>query len=308
MLLRRLVVTVLLLATTAPAVADDDVKIDGDAPKYAFGKPDDLKDIKTVEWKANAEAGLVLTAGNSHTTTATAGVKISRKEGNNKLAIEGNATYATSTVRVINDLNGNGLIDGPNEISDQTTVTAETLNAKLRYDRFLAESDSVYIAALASRDVPAGLRSAVGGQVGYSRRLYKSKRTESLAELGYDVSRVHQASGAPLILHSARGFVGLKSEVHTGTQIDTSLEALTNLVAVTLPTMEDGGAFQVTRVNYKLAIAAKLSKNLAAQTSVDLHYAHRPGPLPLKNLAPGFVPVADPLDVIVKATLLYSFF
>jgi len=36
-------------------------------------------------------------------------------------------------------------------------------------------------------------------------------------------------------------------------------------------------------------------------------YDNRPGPLGVKNLAPGFVPEASSLDTIMKASLIYTF-
>src|SRR5690242_21471662 len=76
-------------------------------------------------------------------------------------------------------MNGNGMIDNPGEIVTAESVTTEMLQGRLRYDRFLTGYNSVYIAALASRDTPAGKKLAAGGQVGYSRRLYKSKTSRS---------------------------------------------------------------------------------------------------------------------------------
>ena len=69
------------------------------AQKFEYGKYDDVKDVKLVEWKATAEAGVVFTTGSSESTTATGGLKASRKSGNNKLELEGSAAYARSVRR-----------------------------------------------------------------------------------------------------------------------------------------------------------------------------------------------------------------
>src|SRR5262249_22718832 len=153
-----------VLMITSPAFADD--------PKFVYGDVKDVKDVKKVEWSASAEAGLVLTTGNSETTTATGGIKAARKSGDNKLSLEASAAYAKSGLWVIKDKNGNGMIDDSSEITTVETVTAETLAGKLRYDRFLTDFNSLYAALLAARDVPAGKESVFGGQLGYSRRLY----------------------------------------------------------------------------------------------------------------------------------------
>ena len=278
-----------------------------DDPKFVFGKKDDLKDVKDVEWAATAEAGLVITTGNSETRTVTAAAKASRKDGDNKLSVEGSIAYARATVRQLNDMNGNGLIDDPSEIQSVTTTTAETFAGKLRYDRFLTEFNSVFVAALAARDLPAGKESVFGAQLGYSRRLYKSKEIEAVGEFGYDFSRENLVVGSPVAIHSARLFVGYKQTLIEGTALDTSLELLTNLNKETLPTGKDGSAFKDTRVNAKFAVLSKLGKSLSVQTALELHYDNRPGPLAIKNLAMGFVPEAEALDTILKAGLIYVF-
>ncbi|MGE5187233.1 MAG: DUF481 domain-containing protein, partial [Acidobacteriota bacterium] len=260
-----------------------------------------------VEWHATAEAGAVFTTGNSETTTATGGIRASRKEGDNKLSLEGTAAYAKSSVFVLQDLNGNGTIDDASEIKTAELITAETLYGKLRYDRFLTDANSLYVAALGSRDVPAGKLAVYGGQLGYSRQLYKSDQSLTLAEIGYDFSHEHLAAGSPVSIHSARAFLGHHAVMTEGTVLDASGEVLTNLNHLTLPTHQDGSALEDTRVNIRVAISAKIGRNLAVQTSFEAHYDHRPGPLAIKPLAMDFVPAAEPLDTIMKAQLIYTF-
>lgn len=284
-------------------------------PKFEYGKAEEVKDVKEVEWKATAEGGVVFTTGNAETMTVTGGIKASRKRNNNKLAIEASAAYAKSNLMVLLDQNGNGMIDDLSEIQTVDTVTAETLASKLRYDRFLTELNSLFIAALASRDTPAGKEFVFGGQTGYSRSLRKTKTSLTLAEFGYDFSR-EKLVGAPVALeiHSARAFVGHKATMTEGTDLDASIEVLTNLNKETLTTQDrdtrmpvDGSAFQDTRVNAKLSISASIGANLAFQSAFEMKYDRRPGPLPVKNLAMGFVPEANRMDVVMKAAFIYTF-
>ena len=164
------------------------------------------------------------------------------------------------------------------------------------------------------RDVPAGKNYALGGQVGYSRRLTKTKTTESVAEIGYDYSAekdLGEPVDPPLIsIHSLRAFIGYKGEMQPGTTLEASLEALTNLNRESLPTHEDGGAFNDTRVNGRVAISAKIGKGLAVQTSIEVHFDNRPGLLHVSDVmfAPGFTPAAATLDTIMKFNLIYAFF
>jgi hypothetical protein len=296
--MRPALVFALLVVAAAPAAAQ----------KFEYGKFDDVKDVKAVEWKATAEAGVIFTTGNSETTTAVGGLKASRKTGKNKLTLEGSGAYAKSGLWILFDRNGNGMIDNETEIIAAETITAETLAGKLRYDRFLTELNSLFIAALVSRDTPAGKAFVFGGQAGYSRSLYKSKTALTLGEFGYDFSHEDTVAPGPgLSIHSLRAFIGHKATMTEGTDLDASAELLTNMNTLTLPTGKDGGPGQDTRLNVKVAISAKIGQNLAFQTSLEAKYDHRPGPLGIKNLAMGFSPEASTLDTIMKASFIYTF-
>jgi hypothetical protein len=299
---------VIKAATVALAIAVPGVALAQPAPKFEFGKAEEVEKVKEVEWTAAAEAGIVFTTGNAETTTISAGLKASRKTGQNKLSLEGSMTYAQSGTRVLQDNNGNGMIDDESEITTVDTTTAETYAAKVRYDRFLTKFNSLFVAALASRDRPAGKEKALGVQGGYSRQIYKTEKAEAVAEIGYDFSREDLTAGNSLSIHSARAFVGFKAEMTEGTSLDASFEVLTNLNEEDLPTGKDGGFGKDTRLNGKVGINSKIGTNLSVQTSIELKYDHRPGPLPIKGLAMGFVPEASNLDTIMKASLIYQIF
>jgi hypothetical protein len=293
-----------VVVTTAGSVYADD-------PKFVYGNYADVKDVKKPEWIASAEAGLVVTTGTTDSTTATGGFKVSRKEGNNRFALEASGTYAKTGTLVLNDLNGNGTIDNTGELVERDQVTAETLASKARYDRFLTTDNSLFVAALAGRDLPAGKRATYGGQLGYSRQLYKSKTSTTTGEIGYDFSREELTVGEGISVHSGRLFIGHKAQLLAGADLDASVEALTNFNRETLPTGQDGGAFNDTRVNVRLAISAKVSNSIAFQTSIESHFDNRPGPLTLPSgSAPfpmGFVPPAAEVETIMKVSLIYTF-
>src|SRR5262245_43518202 len=75
------------------------------AQSFTYATEDDRKaaeeaktkeDADKVEWKAGANAGLIITAGNSRITALSAGLTASRKQGANKLQLEGALAYARS--------------------------------------------------------------------------------------------------------------------------------------------------------------------------------------------------------------------
>ncbi|HEY1548894.1 MAG TPA: DUF481 domain-containing protein [Kofleriaceae bacterium] len=292
-----------MVAAAGPAYADD--------PKFDYGNYADVKKVTKTEWTASAEAGVVVTTGTTDSTTATGGFKVTRKQGDNKLGLEASGTYAKTGTLVLDDLNGNGTIDNTSELVERDQITAETLAAKARYDRFLTADNSLFIAALAGRDLPAGVDARYGGQAGYSRVLYKSKTSTTVGEIGYDFSREDLSVGPGVSVHSGRLFVGHKAQLLAGADLDASVEALTNFNHETLPTGQDGSAFNDTRVNVRVAISAKVSNSIAFQTSLESHFDNRPGPLTLPSgsapFAMGFVPPAAEVETIMKVSLIYTF-
>ncbi len=276
-------------------------------PKFEYGKADELKDVKAPEWNASAELGLVFTTGNSETTTITGAAKAARKSGDNKFSSELSGAFAQNGVRQINDQNGNGVIDNEGEIDTVTSTSSKNLTGKIRYDRFLTTYNSLFVAALASTDEPAGKELVVGGQAGYSRQIYKSAHHELVGEAGVDYSREKLISGDPLSIISARLFTGYKGELNGTTQLDASVEALLNLNELDTPTGKASAA-EDTRVNAKLGITSKLSESLSFNTSIEVKFDNKPAPLKIDDLAEGYVPESSNLDSIMKASLIYSFF
>lgn len=276
-------------------------------PTFQFGKAEEVKDVKGVEWNASAEFGLVFTTGNSETTTITGGANAARKEGDNKFSAELSGAFARAGVRQLDDGNGNGLIDDESEITTVSTTSSRNLTGKLRYDRFLTEHNSLFVAAVASTDEPAGKELVIGGQLGYSRQLYKTEKHELVGEGGVDYAREQLISGDPLSIISARLFLGYKGTLSATTNAEASAEALMNLNELDTPT-GTASLGQDTRVNGKLGITSKLSASLSINTGLELKYDNKPAPLKISNLASGFVPESSKLDTIMKASLIYSFF
>ena len=80
---------------------------------------------------------------------------------------------------------------------DREPTSRRTNNwlVKGRYDRFFTANNSGYAAASAAADKIAGKSFYGGGQVGYSRQVYKSPMHLLVAELGYDFSHERYVAG-----------------------------------------------------------------------------------------------------------------
>lgn len=285
----------LALATAAAHAAD---------PKFDYGKKED---VKGVIWKAEAQAGLVLTTGNSRTTTFSAGATASRKAGDNKLTLDLAAAYTRTEIRLAVDLNNDMMISA-DEIDTQSQTTTDMWLAKLRYDRFLTDRNSLYATARVEANEPAGKELLGGGQLGYSRLIFKSAVHELATELGYDVTyENYVAPGDAIWIHSARGFAGYSVTLSSTTSGTVSTEILANVNSEDTPTGEVD-PFGDIRLTSKLTFSTKLRSNISVRFGFTMRYDQAPAPLPPFALpyAAGFVPIADEFDTTTELTLVIS--
>jgi len=294
-------------------------------PTFAFGKSEEAKpQAPAVEWKVQARGGLTQTSGNSQATNATAGLTATRKEGNNKLGLEGGIAYGRSRINV-------AAIDTtvtPNVITSlnrQEVTTTNNWFTKGRYDRFFTANNAGYVSGLAAADKIAGKAFVGGGQLGYSRQLIKTDKNTLVAEIGYDFSHesyVEQPGKTidPVSIHSARLFVGETAKLTSDTGLTASVEAFANLnketKALNVDPPHDPGVdpFHDMRMIGKLGVSTTLFKSLSAAFGFRIRYDQNPAPLPVPSgtpagvgFAPGFQPFAETVDTAWEMTLIYTF-
>jgi hypothetical protein len=280
-------------------------------PKFEYGKKDDVKDVKGTEWDATAEAGVIITSGNSRVTTLTGSFKATRKEAENKFSAEATGAFARTANIVANDTNGDMLLQS-DEIRREEKDSAKNYAAKLRYDRFLTEKNSLFVAALIGADPLAGKDLTAGGQLGYSRLLYLSDHHELSGEFGYDFSYENFATEDPtatqsLSIHSARAFTGYKGKLNENTTVEGSVEVLANVLGQTINGREVS-SFEDLRTNLASSIAAKLSKSVAMSFSFTAKFDNVPAPLAISGfmLDPDDPPSASKMDTVLKASLIVT--
>ena len=119
-----------------------------------------------------------MTTGNAQTTGTSVAGNLSRKEGNNKLAIDAGAAYGRSNVVTpifMTDPVTNMTTTTINGIGRTNIETNNNWFTKGRYDRFFTPNNSAYVSAQAAGDEVAGKTFFGGGQIGYSRQVYKSE-------------------------------------------------------------------------------------------------------------------------------------
>jgi len=273
-----------------------------------FAAPVEEPAAPEVEWKASAQAGLILTTGNSRVTTLAGGAKASRKADRNKFEGEVGGAFARSSLSLASDVNGNGAIDdGEIERIDQTT--ARSWLTRARYDRFLTDNNSVYVAALASGDKPAGKSFVGGGQAGYSRTLVENDTHNIVVEGGYDYSYEDYIEGDGLSIHSVRGYAGYTGELSEDTALGASSELLSNFNELDTPT-GPASRFEDSRLSNVISLTTQLHDSVNLRFGFTAKYDNVPAPAPPFpgiEFAEGFVPEADKLDTITDASIIVNF-
>jgi hypothetical protein len=302
-LLRAGATALALAALAAPATAQTFSYADEKAKEELAKSEGDA-----VEWKAAAQAGLIITAGNSRMTALSGGLNASRKQGKNKVQLEGGVAYARSSIFLANDLDGDMAIS-EDEIERPTTTTNRGWATKARYDRFLSERDSLYGAALAAADEPAGKEFVGGGQLGYSRVLVKSEAHALLVEAGYDFSYENPVVGAGDPIHSLRLFAGYTGKLDGDTGLEGSVETLLNGNTYSNATGKIE-ALDDTRVTARLALTTQMFEDLSFRFACEEKFDNAPSQRPPFGALPyadGYVPLADKLDTKIEASLILSF-
>jgi hypothetical protein len=110
-------------------------------------------------------------------------------------------------------------------------------------------------------------------------------------------------------IHSVRVFAGYKGTVTETTALEASIEALSNLNTLdTVP--EEAGPGDDTRINGLASVNTKITDDISLSVSFQAKFDNTPSPRPPLALPydAGFVPVADKLDTITKASVIVSLF
>jgi len=301
--MRALVLVPAFLALALPRVAQA-----GD-PSFSYGK---YEEKKTVEWKATASAGLLLSTGNSNQLSFSAAVMGSRHDGKNKLQLDVSGAYARATIVSANDVNMNGLIDDASEVRRDSATSTALWNAKLRYDRFFSENNVGYITAFAWGNTPAGKKVVAGGQIGYSRQLYKNEMHLLVAELGYDFSYERYTTGNNLdyYLHSLRAYLGYNLSLSKDTSFLVDVEYLGNMNPYDGPYSARVGAFEDSRINGRVALTTRIWKKLSFRIAFTAKFDNVPAPAATiggLKFGPNYLPPSEKLDTITDASLVVSF-
>lgn len=286
--LSLLAISILTLARAANAETPAEAKALAEAPKAPGDAPKNEKKIDGTN--ASLAAGGLLTTGNSRLLAMTANGAFDTRFNGNGFGASLLANY------------GQG---GPAGKSIQ--VTAENIQGRLRYDRYLAERASVFLAFTGRHDRFQGLDfrlnidpgfkylflkesdNALWGEAGYDFQ-YDIRRNSARAVLDAMGNPTLDTSGQPVVLakaatdHSARLFAGYRHAFNKEVTLSTGLEYLQSVVDS-----------EHHRLNFDALFAAKIGGGLALGVGFGARYDHAP------------LPGKETLDTTTSVSLIYAF-
>lgn len=251
-------------------------------------------DVPKLSAKANdstnvtLSAGGLLTTGNSRTLALTLNGAFDMRRGNNGFGAFVLGNYGESAP----------------EPGAPMEPSAENIQGRIRYDRYIGERLSVFLIATGRYDKFQGLAFRLNLDPGFKFIIFKSTRTALWAEAGYDFQydlrteegrRELDGDGNPTgaILdktrtdHSARLFGGLRHAFSQDITFSTGIEYLQSFIRTDLGPMN-------SRINFNAVLAAKIYKGFSLGVGFNAAYDRLP------------IPGREQLDTTTTMSLIYG--
>ena len=283
----------------APALAQDTTA----APTFAYGeKP--KEEAKESGWKAEAKAGLLWLAGNSDSTSLSAGLKVTRDAVWQRYSLTANYAFSKARSYTVGP-NTPSVITSLDELGTTSTLSARLWNVTPRFDQWLihrgAPGDtSAYVSGNIASDYAAGKKLFGGAQLGLSTLIFKTGGHSLTGEVGYDFTYLQPYVGDGYSIHSLRAALAYNWEISKATKLTAGGEYLVNV------NQESGApdpvnityvsAFEDHRVNALVSLTTQIYDRLALSVSWTGRYDAKP------NLAtlPGGVTAANPPGIFLR--------
>lgn len=174
-------------------------------------------------------------------------------------------------------------------------TTAQNLQARVRYDRYLIEQASLFVLNTGRNDRFQGIDFRYNLDPGFKYLFVNTAPTQFWGEAGYDFQYDIRRDDALIVMgeppldkhatdHSLRAFAGLKHAFNTAVTVSTGLEFLQSLVHG-----------DHNRLNFDALLAASLGGGLSFGFGVGLRYDHAP------------LPGKKHLDTTSTVSLIYAF-
>jgi hypothetical protein len=301
---RTFLAVLVTLGVAAPALAQDTTV----APTFTYSeKPKD--DAKETGWKVEAKAGLLWLAGNSDSTSLSAGLKVTRDTLWQRYSLT--AAYAFAKSRTYESPSTPIVIDNLDQLRSASLLSARLWNVTPRFDQWLIHRNapgdtSVYVLANIASDYAAGKKLFGGGQLGVSTLIFKTGGHSLTGELGYDFTYLQPNDPVPGVpaagysIHSIRTALAYVWDISKATKFTAGAEYLINV------NQESGApdpvnityvsAFQDHRVNALVSLTTQVYDRLSLNVSWTGRYDAKPNLVTL----PANVTSANPPGIFLR--------
>jgi putative salt-induced outer membrane protein YdiY len=293
-----LLAAVVTLVVAAPAVAQDTTV----APTFGYAeKPKD--DAKETGWHVEAKAGLLWLAGNSDSTSLSAGLKVTRDAIWQRYSLT--AAYAFAKSGVYASPATPTVIDNIDQLRSASLLSARLWNVTPRFDQWLIHRNapgdtSVYVLANIASDYAAGKKLFGGGQVGLSTLIFKTGGHSLTGEVGYDFTYLQPSTGVGYSIHSLRAALAYVWELSKTTKFTAGAEYLININqesgAPDPVNIDYVSAFQDHRVNALIGLTTQVYDRLSLNVSWTGRYDAKPNLVTL----PANVTSANPPGIFLR--------
>lgn len=306
----------LAVLVAAPVLAQDTTA----APKFTYTEAP-KPDAKPTGWKAEATAGVLWLAGNSNSTSISAGLALSYDAVWQRYSLTAAYAFAKSSVYTVpaGITPTSPRITSLDQLTSTTTLSARLWNVIPRFDQWLIHKDapfdtSVYLLGDIGSDFSAGKKLYGGGQAGVSTLLVKSGPHRLIGELGFDFTYLEPYVGQSYSIASLRGALAYTLEISKTTKLTAGIEYLNNVNdesgAPNSPDVDAVGvpAFQDQRVNGVVGLTTQLWDRLSLNLTWTGRFDAKPNLAQLPpGLPPGSAAYLKTFDSITQVQFVYTF-
>lgn len=239
----------------------------------ATEKQGDAKEVSELK----LSAGGMLTSGNARSMALTGSGHLRLRRLQNQYSADLAGNYGRAA-------------PGPGE-DMQTSV--ENLQGRIRYDRFLSDHWSVFLAQTARKDRFQGLDLRLNFDPGVAYYVFDVEKHRLWGELGYDYQydirdgAAIAAAMEPLSKtdsqHSARAFAGYENNLNDVLRFSTGLEYLQSV-----------SESENWRLSWDVGLSSSISTAFSLATTFSLRYDHNP------------LPGVENTDTVTALNLVYT--
>jgi len=239
-----------------------------------------VADGKVNETDAKLSAGAFLSTGNAKALAVTAAGNLRLRRGFDQFTLDLAANYGQASTTPGTD--------------QETTV--ENIQARARYDRFLAKKWALFAQESFRKDRFQGLDLRLNFDPGFAYYVLIEEKQHLTFEAGYDLQydvrtteaiEAAELAGTPVaateVRHALRLFAGYDNSINEHVRFDTGLEYLQAFANA-----------ENFRINWVSSLTASLTEAFAVAAGFTLRFDNNP------------LPAVEQLDTITTLSLVYS--